>query len=357
MIKYIGSKRVLLPLIVEVIQSLQESGTVIDLFSGTSRVGHALKRVGYRVFSNDLHSYAATLARCYVQADQGPVFEQAARYIAELNRLPGTSGYFTKTFCEDSWYFQPKNGERVDAIRAWIESKDLEPELQAILMVSLMEAADRVDSTTGVQMAYLKSWAPRAHNDLEMRLPDVLPQAVSGKGWAYQLEAQDAARQLSGDVAYLDPPYNQHKYIGNYHIWETLVRWDNPEAYGVARKRIDCKESRSDFNSRPRIQQALRNVVSDIDVRHLVVSFNNEGYVSRDEMLEILSERGDVAVLEREHKRYVGAQIGVYNPAGDKVGKVSHLANKEYLFVVTTRSSFPSALSGGHAPSLAAAES
>lgn len=337
MIKYIGSKRVLVPLIVEVVQSLQQSGTVIDLFSGTSRVGHALKRAGYRVLSNDLHSYAAALARCYVQADQGPLFERAARYIAELNRLPGTSGYFTKTFCEDSWYFQPKNGERVDAIRTRIDSMDLEPELEAILLVSLMEAADRVDSTTGVQMAYLKSWAPRANNDLELRVPDVLPQAASGKGWAYQLEAQDAACTLSGDVAYLDPPYNQHKYIGNYHIWETLVRWDDPEAYGVARKRIDCKETRSDFNSRPRIKQALRNVVSDIDVRHLVVSFNNEGYVDREEMVDILSQRGEVTVLERDHKRYVGAQIGVYNPSGHKVGNVSHLSNKEYVFVVSAR--------------------
>jgi adenine-specific DNA-methyltransferase len=187
-------------------------------------------------------------------------------------------------------------------------------------------------------MAYLKSWAPRAHNDLELRLPDVLPQAASGRGSAHQLEAQDAARQLSGDVAYLDPPYNQHKYIGNYHIWETLVRWDNPEAYGIARKRIDCKETQSDFNSRPRIQQALRNVVNDIDVRHLVVSFNNEGYVGRDEMVDILSQRGDVTVLERDHKRYVGAQIGVYNPAGAKVGTVSHLSNKEFVFVVSARS-------------------
>ena len=100
---------------------------------------------------------------------------------------------------------------------------------------------------------------------------------------------------------------------------------------------MSCKESKSDFNSRPRIQQAVRNVVNDIDVRHLVVSFNNEGYVAHDEMVEILSERGDVTVLERDHKRYVGAQIGVYNPAGAKVGTVSHLSNKEFVFVVSAR--------------------
>ena len=156
MIKYIGSKRVLVPLIVEVIQALEPSGTVIDLFSGTSRVGRTFEtsRVqGPLQRPPQLRRHDSAL---YVQADQGPVFEQAERYIDELNRLPGKSGYFTKTFCEDSWYFQPKNGERVNAIRTWIASKNLEPELEAILLVSLMEAADRVDSTTGVQMAYLK---------------------------------------------------------------------------------------------------------------------------------------------------------------------------------------------------------
>ena len=85
------------------------------------------------------------------------------KIIHELNALPGQAGYFTETFCERSRFFQPKNGARIDAIREFIESKDFEPELKAVLLVSLMEAADRVDSTTtGVQMAYLKKWAARS---------------------------------------------------------------------------------------------------------------------------------------------------------------------------------------------------
>ena len=121
-----------------------------------------------------------------------------------------------------------------------------------------MEAADRVDSTTGVQMAYLKQWAPRAHKALALRLPRVLPRARAGKGQAYELDALEAAACLEGDVAYLDPPYNQHKYLGNYHIWETLVRWDKPAVYGTACKRVDCRERASLFNSRPRALEAMR---------------------------------------------------------------------------------------------------
>ena len=82
------------------------------------------------------------------------------------------------------------------------------------------------------------------------------------------------------------------------------------------------------------LHEALVDVIAHLDVRHLVVSFSNEGYISREAMVELLSTRGEVFVLERDFKRYVGAQIGIYNPGGDKVGKVSHLTNKEYLFIV-----------------------
>jgi len=337
MIKYIGSKRGLVPLIVKVVQALPGVKTVLDPFSGTARVGHALKAAGYAVTASDHNAYAATLATCYIQSDRGRLERKASRLIAEFNALPGQAGYFTETFCRRSRYFQPHNGARVDAIREAIEHKDLEPELKAVLLTSLMEAADRVDSTTGLQMAYLKQWAPRAHNDLELRLPDLLPRARHGAGKALQLEAQQSAEQFPVDLAYLDPPYNQHSYLGNYHIWETLVLWDKPEVYGVACKRIDCRNRRSVFNSKKLFKEAFGTLIKSIRARYLVVSFNNEGYINQKEMRELLRGRGEVAVLENDYKRYVGAQIGIYNPAGVKVGRISHLRNKEYLFVAGPR--------------------
>jgi adenine-specific DNA-methyltransferase len=177
MIKYIGSKRLLVPHIVRAIEMLPGVGTVLDLFSGTSRVGHALKRSGYRVIANDHNAYAHTLARCYVGADAEDVRRHAALLADEFNGLRGSAGYFTTTFCEQARFFHPRNGERIDAIREAIAAKSLGPELEAVMLVSLMEAADRVDSTTGVQMAYLKAWAPRALNELCLRVPDVLPRA------------------------------------------------------------------------------------------------------------------------------------------------------------------------------------
>jgi len=329
-IKYLGSKRVLLPALVQAVEQLGEVRSFFDVFSGTARVGHAMKKAGLRVRANDHNAYAHTLAQCYVAADLDEVQAPALRLLAELSALPPRPGYVTETFCERARFFQPKNGARIDAIRDRIEALELPTALRAVVLVSLMEAADRVDSTTGVQMAYLKQWAPRAHNDLELRLPRVLP----GVGDAHGLEALEAVQSYEADVVYLDPPYNQHNYLGNYHVWETLVRWDAPETYGIAQKRIDRKTRGSAFNSKRTIHEAMRAVVQAVRARWLMVSFNNEGYISRDEMLTLLRERGPVQVQEIAHDRYVGAKIGIYNLEGKKVGRVGHLKNVEYLFQV-----------------------
>lgn len=341
MIKYIGSKRTLVPLILGAVRAVPGVRTVVDLFSGTSRVGHALKAAGFRVLANDHNAYAHKLAQCYVQADRDELLDVAAAHIRDLNALPGKPGFFTETYCVQSRFFHPKNGARIDAIRDEIAARGLPEELEAVLLVSLMEAADRVDSTTGVQMAYLKQWAPRAHNDLELRVPNLLPQSQNGKSAATCAEAVDAAATLRGDLLYLDPPYNQHSYLGNYHVWESLVRWDRMPVYGIACKRLDCKERRSVFNSRPRIFEAMANVLRASAAETVVVSFNNEGYIEREQMEGLLaslwSGTAHVYTMQTDYKRYVGAQIGIYNPQGEKVGKVSHLRNLEYLYVAARR--------------------
>lgn len=337
MIKYLGSKRLLLPQICEVIAALGGGATVLDAFAGTSRVGHALKARGLKVVANDHNAYAATLARCYVQADREDVLADATRLVQHYNRLPGRAGYFTETFCERSRFFQPRNGERIDAIREAIAVDGLAPELEAVMLTSLMEAADRVDSTTGVQMAYLKQWAPRAYNPLELRVPELLPRARGGKGHAHCRDALELAGDIEVDIAYLDPPYNQHKYLGNYHIWESLVRWDKPEVYGTACKRIDCRERTSAFNSKPNAAAAITGLVDRVRARFVVLSFNSDGYFTREGMETLLRGRGLVAVHEHDTKRYVGAQIGIYNPRGRKVGRVGALRNKEFLFVLDLR--------------------
>lgn len=334
MIKYIGSKRALLGHVTAAIAAaLPDGGTVCDLFSGTARVGHALKKGGYRVWSNDHNAYAHALATCYVQADRNRWLEKAGGVLAELRTVRPEAGWFARAYCEDARFFHPDNGARIDAVRERIAAMALEPELEAIALVSLMEAADRVDSTAGLQMAYMKRWAPRALKPLELRLPELLP----GEGRATRADAVEIAPEIEADLVYLDPPYNQHSYLGNYHCWESLVLWDKPETYGVANKRIDVRTRKSAFNSRPGIGPALEATIAALKAPNLVVSFNDEGYLSREELVRMLSARGQVQVIEIARPRYVGARIGIHNPRGEKVGAVGRLRNVEYLFVVAER--------------------
>ena len=338
MIKYIGSKRALLGHVTGAIAAaLPGGGVVCDLFSGTARVGHALKRQGFRVWSNDHNAYAHALATAYVQADRERWLERAEMVLAELRAVPPEAGWFTKAFCEDARYFTPENGARIDAMRDRIAALALEPELEAIALVSLMEGADRVDSTAGLQMAYMKQWASRALKPLELRMPDVLPGVAAGPCRATRADAVELAPSVEADLVYLDPPYNQHSYLGNYHCWESLVLWDKPETYGVANKRIDVRTRKSAFNSKPGIAPALAAVIEGLKAPNLVVSFNDEGYLGRDQLVGMLSGRGEVQVIEIQHPRYVGARIGIHNPRGEKVGAVGRLRNVEYLFVVSER--------------------
>ncbi|MEI7547839.1 MAG: DNA adenine methylase, partial [Actinomycetota bacterium] len=208
--------------------------------------------------------------------------------------------------------------------------------LYPILLTSLILAADRVDSTTGVQMAYLKEWAPRAHRDLELRAPELL----RGTGAAVRGDALEIAPTLgSFDLAYLDPPYNQHRYFTNYHIFETLVAWDRPEHYGVACKRVDSRDAstKSMFNSKKGMPAALAETVAAIDAEVVVLSYNDESWVARDQLMAMCNRFQDVRLLAFDSRRYIGAQIGLYNPGGALVGEVSHLRNHEWIVVAGPR--------------------
>ncbi len=333
MIKYLGSKRLLVPAILEVIEGLEGVETVLDLFSGTSRVGHALKKAGYQVHANDHLAYAHLLARCHVAVDRTQVLPEVEARLEELAAVPPKRGWFTETYCEQSRFFHPDNGARIDAMRDALASWTLDPDVHDVLLVALMQAADRVDSTVGVQMAYLKAWAPRALKPLSLRVPAM----AEGVGRATCLEAVDAAVSGRWDLAYLDPPYNQHSYLGNYHVWESLVRWDKPEVYGRACKRVDVRERKSPFNSKRAIHAAMDELFDALAgrVRYLILSYSNEGFVPPDDLAASLSRLGRVETVARSHRRYVGARIGIYNPQGEKVGSVKHTTNKEFLFVVT----------------------
>jgi adenine-specific DNA-methyltransferase len=328
MIKYIGSKRVLIPWILETAAALGPIETMCDLFSGTSRVGRAFKEQGCFVHANDSLDYAYTVARCLIGADARDYPRSVVEpWLDRLNALPDVDGWYTQTFCRDSRYFQPASGMRIDAIRPVISEVE-DDGLRAILLTSLLLAADRVDSTTAVQMAYLKRWSERSFHPLQLQMPLLLP----GEGKATLADALNL--KVKADLVYLDPPYNHHSYLGNYHVWQTITLDDRPESYGIANKRTDCRTIKSPFNLKVQALQAMKSVLNNLDCKYLMISFNNEGHIGLGEMENLLENYGSLIRHERAHKRYIGSQIGIHNQQGVKVGTVSHTSNREFLFVV-----------------------
>jgi adenine-specific DNA-methyltransferase len=341
MIKYLGSKRALLPWILQVVERLVEVEplrSALDPFSGSARVAHALKARGFRVIASDYANYAYILAKALVEADARIYTpERINPLLNHLNGLPGEEGWFTETYARKARFFQPFNAARIERIRKEIDVvSEGDERLRAILLTSLMLAADKVDSTTGIQMAFLKKWAPRSYNPLHLEYPPLLP----GEGTVLLGDAIDIVKEHEVDLLYLDPPYNQHSYLANYHIWETLVLFDTPSCYGIAQKRSDVQTRKSPFNSRSKAKEALQSVIYNARAKVILLSFSNEGFHTESELLEIAREKGYVAVLRHPYKRYVGAQIGIYNPKGEKVGQVSHLKNEELLFVISQERKF-----------------
>jgi adenine-specific DNA-methyltransferase len=332
LIKYLGSKRRLVPVLGDLLERAGAT-TALDMFTGTTRVAQEWKRRGAHVTAVDSARYSAVLADCYIGTDAGEVNKAALReVISQLAALPGTDGYVTETFSRRARYFQVPNARRIDAIRDTIESGWGGHPWRPVLLAALLQAADRVDSTTGLQMAYLKEWAPRSYQPLELRVPDLL----TGTGTAWRGDALELVDRLPEvDIAYLDPPYNQHRYVGNYHVWETLVAWDAPDHYGVACKRADVRDPRTSsvFNRRREAPAALARLVRSVRAELVVISGSDEGWVTHEDLADMSSCRGAVEVLAFDSKRYVGAQIGIHNPLGEKVGRVGRTRNTEYLVV------------------------
>ena len=342
MIKYLGSKRRLVPVLARICEA-SGARTALDLFTGTTRVAQAFKAQGVHVTAVDSARYAEVFARTYIETDAAATDVAELRAaINHLNAVPGKPGYVHETFSRQARYFRPENAARIDAARDCLESEYAGSPLYPAPVDVTHRGGGPGGLDDGVQMAYVKQWAPRSFNPLELRVPELL--AGPGRAIRGDAVALTAAGGALGhfDLAYLDPPYNQHRYFTNYHVWETLVAWDAPEAYGVARKRVDARDpsTRSAFNSKRTMPDALASVVSGVSCDLLVLSYNDESWLDASELEAICAGgpgasggRRQVATLAFDSARYVGARIGIFDPSGRKVGRVSHLSNRELLVI------------------------
>ena len=194
---------------------------------------------------------------------------------------------------------------RCDAIRqrieTWRRSGRLTAQEYYYLIASLLDAADRVANTASVYAAYLKHLKKTALKPLNLETVPVVKTKMRHR--VYNEDGIGLVPKVHCDVLYMDPPYNQRQYCTNYHVLETISRWDRPKLYGVTGLRPH-EEQKSSFCVKARVLVSLENMVRGTDARHVFLSYNSEGIMNRDQILDVLGQFGSVDLEKRKHARF-----------------------------------------------------
>lgn len=349
-IKYAGSKLKILPYILQEIQALPHVKHVLDGFSGTTRVSQALYKLGYDVTCNDISIWSQTFGKCYLLADK-PV-EYYQKLIDHLNALEGKEGWFSQHYgaqdlTQGKYPFQLKNTLRLDAIREEIDRMPLSDLDRSVLLTSLILALDAVDNSMGHYVSYLSKWSQRSYNDLYLKVPHLIfPK--QGKAEVLKGDIMDTIQGRSFDLAYLDPPYGSNnkkmpssrvRYSSYYHLWTTVIRNDHPELFGKAQRREDSRDtfSSSIFEEYRKNEEGellalheLEKLVHEVQASYVLLSYNSNGIISKNEIMEMLHQNGTlVNVLEIDYRKNVMATMKWTNQ-----WTAENNPNKEYLFLL-----------------------
>jgi len=327
-LNYIGSKYRLLPFIEKSISEFVGGAlydlVFCDLFAGTGAVGRYFKTKCKSFIANDLEYYSYVLNRNYV----GNYTElDAEKWLDELSNLQGVEGFIYQNYCKEGHgernYFKDSNGKKIDAIRQqiekWKSSGEISDDLYFFLLATLLESADKVANTASVYGAYLKHIKKTANKELAI-LPATYNHTVSAHS-VYQSDANELIKEINGDILYLDPPYNARQYGSNYHMLNTIAQYNTFEPKGVTGL---PDYNRSAYCSKVSVKQSFEELIAKAQFKYVFLSYNNEGLMSHDEILEILSRYGKVELRTQEYQRF----------KADKTENRNHTASEtlEYLF-------------------------
>ena len=326
-VKYIGSKASLIGEITRFVAANippGESRTFLDVFTGTTRVAQAFRAAGWTVATSDLSWAAEAYAHAFLlrTADSGA---RIPALLETLRAKPPAADWITNTYCDviaadggivKMW--KPENGAKADAIRntiaAWEAAGEASHHEAMILTACLIFALDKVDSSVGVQQAYLKKWAARAANPLKL---EDLPFPAGPAGTHLVGDALVLPYQMAS-VAYLDPPYSAHSYSTYYHIWDSITRWDKPAVGLKTNRRIDRVSAADQFdpamssqwNSKRTALAAFMALVERLPVRFVVISYNDESLIPLETLETALKVKYTVTVKKIPYKRNIMCQIG-----------------------------------------------
>ena len=330
-VKYAGSKLKLLPHILQLVKRT-DAKTILDGFSGTTRVSQAFAKTGYRVLCNDIAPWSEVFGICYLLNDKRKA--DYIELIEHLNTLLPRDGWFTAHYGGDPTSaqadglkkpWQIHNTRKLDAIREEIDRLDLTKVERAVALTSLILALDRVDSTLGHFASYLKEWSPRSHNALTLRVPNLFC-----TGEQHEVSRRDIfelVNEKSVDLAYYDPPYGSNnekmppsrvRYASYYHLWSTVCLNDKPELFGKALRRKDTSDTlassvfeqfrRNGRTGRFIAVEAIERLIRSTRARWIILSYSSGGRATAGELDEILRCNSSlIEAVEIDYKRNVMA--------------------------------------------------
>ena len=347
-IKYAGSKLKLLPYIQAATEDLGIN-TVLDGFSGSTRVSQMFSQRGFRVFSNDIAVWSETFATAYLLHDRP--LSRYQEIIDHLNAVEGEYGWFSEHYgggpeTGGKRPFQLKNTMKLDAIRTEIDRMGLSGTDKAVALTSLILALDSVDNTLGHYSAYLTGWSPRSYHDLILKVPHLCPHAEGNR--VYRRDIFDLLPETECDLAYFDPPYGSNndkmpssriRYNAYYHIWTSIILNDRPAVFGKANRREDSRDWRNtsvfedyrkDGDESFVAMNALRRLVRECRARYILLSYSSGGRASRDELYSMMCSEGKLLkYMETDLKTNVMGQMRLTSKWAN-TGKQTC----EYLFLI-----------------------
>lgn len=306
---YIGSKYSLMDFLTTTIADVAGTNTkgkvFADLFAGTGVVGKTFKEQGYRVISNDIQYYSYVLNKHLIEN----VPPLSVDIVDSLNQLSGTEGFIYKNYCAGSGsgrqYFTDQNGMKCDSIRIELERLkncgDIDEAQYYYLLASLINSIDKYANTASVYGAFLKQVKKSAAKEFELELLPIVDGDKESK--AFNENISNVIQKIGGDILYLDPPYNARQYCTNYHVLETIARYDSPELKGKTGLR-DYSSQKSLFCSPRTVVEAFDDVLRHADFDYIFLSYNNEGLMPFDVIQHTMEKYGEYQRFEQEYRRF-----------------------------------------------------
>lgn len=335
--RYYGGKGKLLDLIESGVSEtgLNEDSIFLDAFSGTSVVGEYFKRKNFTVYANDTLNHCYALGKALIELNKEPTFSKLNEELIDaLNSLKGFPGFLTKNYSPYKTnlrkYFSVENAMKIDEINYSIHDYKNNGKISIIefyyLKASLLKAINLVSNVSGTYGAYLKKWDNRALKPIKLQKIDIYDNKKKNK--VFNKDANKLVKEVEVDIAYLDPPYNSRQYHSNYFIPELISRgWFDQEyePKGVTGI-VDFSHLKSDYSSKQFALTQLKDLIENISAKYILLSYNNEGIVSNYDIATILKDKGELKIIDKEHKRYRSV-----NQDG------SNIKTKEFLYVVKVK--------------------